>query len=388
MHYLTPRRKLSRLSLGVALTGALSFLAPTLQAASFSAPVTAPSLPIHHFWDDLQLDVFPGDAWERLRKSLVWQDRRDDARVQEWIERFRAQPHGIVTIIERARPWMAWITEQVERRDLPGEISLIPFIESAYDPHARNPSGAAGLWQFMPRTGEALGLQRRNGYDGRLDVIAATHAALDYIELQAEQWYEGDIELSLAAYNAGAGTVNRARRAAMTNGAEGDYWELQLPRETMQYLPKLNAIAAIIEEPEAYGITLPEIDGEPAFAKIPVDQTINLAQLANASGVGTAELVALNPGLTNGSAHPSSVDVVLVPVEQEARVLAELSRTPRETPARTEMEYFVQRGDTLSSIAERHDISVDELRRHNGMHSDLIRAGQGLTIPHRRLAAR
>ncbi|HIX60667.1 MAG TPA: transglycosylase SLT domain-containing protein, partial [Candidatus Halomonas stercoripullorum] len=198
MHYQTLQRRFSRLTGRITMIGALSLLAPTLQAASFSVPVTPPSLPIHHFWDDLQLDLFPGDAWERLRKSLAWQDRRDDARVQEWIERFRAQPHSIATIIERARPWMAWITEQVERRNLPGEVSLIPFIESAYDPKARNPSGAAGLWQFMPRTAEALGLQRHTGYDGRLDVVAATYAALDYIELQAEQWYEGDIELSLA----------------------------------------------------------------------------------------------------------------------------------------------------------------------------------------------
>jgi len=388
MHYQTLQRRFSRLTGRITMIGALSLLAPTLQAASFSVPVTPPSLPIHHFWDDLQLDFFPGDAWERLRKSLAWQDRRDDARVQEWIERFRAQPHSIATIIERARPWMAWITEQVERRNLPGEVSLIPFIESAYDPKARNPSGAAGLWQFMPRTAEALGLQRHTGYDGRLDVVAATYAALDYIELQAEQWYEGDIELSLAAYNAGAGTVNRARHAAMANGAEGDYWELQLPRETMQYLPKLNAIAAIIEEPDAYGITLPEIDDEPAFAKVPVERAINLAQLASATGLDTAELAALNPGLTNGSAHPSAVDVVLVPAEQETRVLAELGRAPQTSPASDEMEYFVQRGDTLSSIAARHDISVAELRQHNGMRSDLIRIGQGLTIPHRRLAAR
>ena len=134
------------------MIGALSLLAPTLQAATSSLPMMSPSLSMHHFWDDLQLDFIPGDAWERLRKSLVWQDRRDDARVQEWIEHFRARPQGVVAIIERARPWMAWITEQVERRDLPGEISLIPFIESAYDPLARNPSGAAGLWQFMPRT--------------------------------------------------------------------------------------------------------------------------------------------------------------------------------------------------------------------------------------------
>ena len=380
------RHKLSRTISTIVTFVALTVCAPALQATT--APAVTPSLPSHHFWDNLLLDSLPGDAWERLRDNLAWHDRRQDARVRKWIDHFRSRPHGVVEIIERARPWMAWITEQVERRNLPGEISLIPFIESAYDPHARSHLGAAGLWQFMPRTADALGLRRHSGYDGRLDVVAATRAALDYIELQAEQWYEGDIELSLAAYNAGAGTVNRARHAAVARGDADDYWQLNLPNETMQYLPKLNAIAAIIDEPEAYGIELPEIDAQPAFAKIPVNRAINLTRLASATGLAATELATLNPGLINGSANPDTVDAVLVPIEQEAPALAALN-TSTATPATADMgEYRVQRGDTLSTIAARYDTSVNELRRHNGLHGDTIRIGQALSIPPRKLASR
>jgi membrane-bound lytic murein transglycosylase D len=382
MTYRTTRQWTLGLAGGIALIGALSATSPTLLASPHPG-----ATPTHHFWDDLNLEFLPGDAWERLRENLAWQDRRHDARVQQWIEYYRANPDNVVEIIERARPWMAWITEQVERRGLPGEISLIPFVESAYDPHARSHRGAAGLWQFMPGTADALGLRRHNGYDGRLDVVASTEAALDYIELQAEQWYEGDIELSIAAYNAGAGTVNRARHAAMARGEAGDYWQLQLPNETMQYLPKLYAISAIIEDPDSYGVVLPEIDDAPAFAKVPVNQHISLSQLASIAGVDNAELAALNPGLTNGSASPATVDVVLVPIELEEAVLAELS-APAPTAPNDGSQHLVQRGDSLSAIAARHGISVAELRQHNGIRGDVIHVGQTLEIPRRSLAAR
>lgn len=384
MTYRTTRQWTLSLAGGVALIGALAAASPELHAAPH--PGAAPALPLHHFWDDLQLEAMPGSAWERLRDSLAWHERRQDPRVQQWIEHYRANPGNVVEIIERARPWIAWITEQVERRGLPGEVALIPFVESSYDPHARSHRGAAGLWQFMPGTADALGLRRQQGYDGRLDVVASTQAALDYIELQAEQWYDGDIELSLAAYNAGAGTVNRARHAAAARSAPSDYWGLQLPGETMQYLPKLNAIAAIIDDPESYGVALPKIDDAPAFATVPVEKHFHLSQLADVTGVAPEELAALNPGLTNGSASPAAVEVVLVPVEHEETVLAELSAP---TPASTDdSQHLVQRGDSLSAIATRHGITIAELRRHNGLRGDVIHAGQVLNIPRRSLASR
>ncbi|MCE8019116.1 transglycosylase SLT domain-containing protein [Halomonas sp. MCCC 1A11036] len=386
MTYRTTRQWTLVLAGGIALIGALTAASPALLASPHSG--ATPPMPTHHFWDDLNLDFLPGDAWERLRDNLAWHDRRHDSRVQQWIEHYRANPDNVAEIIERARPWMAWITEQVELRGLPGEIGLIPFIESSYDPQARSHRGAAGLWQFMPGTADALGLRRLNGYDARLDVVASTRAALDYIELQAEQWYDGDIELSLAAYNAGAGTVNRARHTAASQGVPDSYWHLQLPNETMNYLPKLNAIAAIIDNPEAYGVALPEIDDTPAFAKVPVNAPINLSQLASVAGVDREELVALNPGLTNGSASPATVDTVLVPIEQEEAILAELSSpASRSAPAAGE-RYLVQRGDSLSAIASRHGISVAELRQYNGLSGDIIQIGQALDIPRRSLAAR
>ena len=141
-----------------------------------------------HFWEALELE--PQDAWTTLRKSFQWQEKtlpaEAQARVDEWIEHYRSSPENIATITERATPWLAWITQQVSERGLPGEVALIPFVESSFDPGARSHRGAAGLWQFMPGTGDALGLVRNGNYDGRLDVVTSTEAALDYLEMQAD----------------------------------------------------------------------------------------------------------------------------------------------------------------------------------------------------------
>ncbi|XKE47341.1 transglycosylase SLT domain-containing protein [Halomonas organivorans] len=393
MTYHTTRRRLLGFASTIAMTGALLAgaysKASTLPAGQlgadtpvFTSGARGAPAGTRHFWDQLELE--PADAWTRLRDTFRWQEQWQggpgQARVQHWIDAYSAEPHNIVEITERARPWLAWILERVERRNLPGEIALIPFVESAFDPEARSRFGAAGLWQIMPRTGDALGLRRDGAWDGRLDVVRSTQAALDYIELQAEQWYEGDIELSLAAYNAGAGTVNRARRQARAQGREGDYWDLALPDETMHYVPKLLAIAAIVADPERYGVELPDIDSRPTFARVPVTRTLGLEEAARLAGVPTGQLAALNPGLRTRTVRPHQVRELLVPAAGADRLMAALDR-PRPAGSPEDAVHVVQRGDTLSAIASRHAVAVADLARWNGIdRPDALQPGQQLTL--------
>ncbi|APE32175.1 lytic transglycosylase [Halomonas aestuarii] len=390
MTYYTTRRRILGFTSCLALTGSLmaagSSQAATNPQGAFkedSASQTArhAALPTNlHFWDALALE--PQDAWSRLTEAFQWQEDADHPRVQHWIDHYRQSPHNIVEITERARPWLAWITERVKERGLPGEIALIPFIESSFDPTARSHRGASGLWQFMPGTGNALGLRRGGGYDGRLDVARSTHAALDYIEMQAEQWYEGDIELSLAAYNAGAGNVNRARSAAFARGEAGTYWDLHLPRETMAYVPKLIAISAIIADPQRYDVALPEIKARPAVAEVPVTRPLDLGEAARLAGVSRAALEDLNPGLLGNRADPRHVKRLLVPAESASRMVARLrSDTPGRQSAGDDEVYVVRRGDSLSAIASRHSVAMSDLARWNGIEQpDTLQPGQQLTL--------
>ncbi|MCO7242253.1 transglycosylase SLT domain-containing protein [Halomonas sp. Ps84H-12] len=339
----------------------------------------------HHFWEALVLE--PQDAWSSLRSSFQWQEKKlpadAQARVDEWIEYYRSSPHNIAAITERATPWLAWIAQQVSDRGLPGEIALIPFVESSFDPSARSHLGAAGLWQFMPGTGDALGLVRNGNYDGRLDVVTSTEAALDYLEMQADQWYEGDLMLSLAAYNAGAGTVNRAQRQAQSQGLDGKYWDLSLPHETMQYVPKLKAIATIINDPEKYGVSLPEIHPDPAFAKVQLEQPVSLAQASQLLDVSQSALAELNPGLLNGSLDPRSAQTLLVPEEVDTQVLAQLSQSDNTAlaSASTPAVHRVERGDNLSAIAAQYNLDQQDLIRWNAIERpEALQPGQLLSL--------
>lgn len=381
----------------------MSSSAPTGQPmttdASLAAPVTPqPTSFQTSFWESLALE--PKDAWAILRDSFKWQDTplppEAQARVDEWIDFYSSSPTHLAEVTERSSMWLAWIAQQVSSRQLPGEIALIPFVESSFDPAARSNRGAAGLWQFMPGTGDAMGLVRNGTYDGRLDVITSTQAALDYIELQAEQWYDGNLQLSLAAYNAGAGTVNRARHSAQAQGLAGDYWQLSLPNETMQYLPKLYAIAAIIDDPARYNVSLPEVHTEPAFAKVQLDHSVTLAQASALLEVSQASLAELNPGLLNGAIDPRNVQTLLVPEEVDSDVLAQLAQgestlssspsyanaaSAANTAPSIPETYRVARGDNLSAIAARYGVAVDDLMQWNGIErANALQTGQLLTL--------
>ncbi|XKF14336.1 transglycosylase SLT domain-containing protein [Halomonas sp. BLK-85] len=358
------------------------------EGSSTAAPSGAAG---RHFWDVLQLEN--RDAWSELRSQLAWHEQPLSARAQErvdnWIDYYQSSPENILTIGRRASSWLAWINQQVSERGLPGEIALVPFIESSFDPRAKSHRGAAGLWQFMPGTGDALGLVRNAHYDGRLDVVASTQAALDYIEMQADQWYEGDLKRSLAAYNAGAGTVNRAVRRSQAQGQPGDYWDLQLPRETMNYVPKLLAIARIIANPSAYDVTLPEIAATPAFAMVDLEQGVSLEELARRSGVDADTLSELNPGLLNGSLNPRYTRTLLMPGDSSAQMLAELGTSlnadnDKETTlasTSTPQTHRVEPGDNLSTIAQRYNISLRDIMRWNAIdRPEALQPGQLLTL--------
>ncbi|MGY4876625.1 transglycosylase SLT domain-containing protein [Vreelandella aquamarina] len=344
-----------------------------------------------HFWE--ALDLKSRNAWTELRKQLAWQhmplSADAQARVNEWIERYQNSPENIVAIARRAAPWLAWINQKVAERGLPGEIALLPFVESSFDPTAKSHRGAAGLWQFMPGTGDALGLVRNRHYDGRLDVVASTQAALDYIEMQADQWYDGDLVRSLAAYNAGAGTVNRAVRNAESQGKQGKYWDLQLPGETMDYVPKLLAINAIIANPEAYNIDLPEIDSKPAFAMVTLDQSLSLEDISMRSGIGANTLAELNPGLLNGSLNPGYSRTLLVPHDTHPQVMAQLTQPDTvnsnamlaSNSNAAPLTHRVERGDNLSNIAQRYNLSLRDIMRWNAIdRPEALQPGQLLTL--------
>lgn len=337
-----------------------------------------------------------GDVWERLRRGFRLSDASDFRIAKSITTNFNNQ--DLWTRIEdRGRHFLPLIVERVEERELPLELALLPIVESTYDAGAVSPGRAAGLWQIIPSTARHLGMQRGKGYDARHDVVASTDAALDYLETLASE-FNGDWELALAAYNAGSGTVQKAIKRNRQNGKPTDYWSLELPAQTEQYVPKLLAAARVVRNPEAYGVRLGYVPAESAVAPVVVDQQIDLSLTARLANMSLGELRELNPGFLQPRASVKEGQVVLVPRDKALEVASNLKK-PTEVQVVTAEEerktididdslpapaktHVVSKGDTLWTLAREHRVEVGALAKANRLKLDSpLREGQQLVIP-------
>lgn len=327
---------------------------------------------------DLRTEV-PGDVWERIRRQLSLH-RLHNVQIGAAREYYLGQPRYLELIAPRARRYLYYLVTEVERRQLPIELALLPLVESALNPFARSHRGAAGLWQFMPATADYLGMRRDWWYDARLDLRDSTRHALNYLETLNED-FDGDWLLTLAAYNAGKARVRRAMARNRAQGKATDYWSLQLPRETRHYVPRLLALSALIARHETLQLALPPVPNYPVFTSVATGGQIEMRRVADLAKIELLELRRYNPGQRRWATAPDGANELLVPLEAAARVrgaLAELPASERVTWQR----YRIRRGDSLITIAKRFDIRVGVLRTVNNIHGHLIRAGDTLMIPH------
>ena len=318
------------------------------------------------------------DIWERLRTGFNFPQQATPS-VQAHIKTFHNHPRHIEQILQRGEPYLFYILSRVEERGLPAELALLPVIESAFDPFANSPAGAAGIWQFMPATAKHVGLRQDWWVDGRRDIIAATDAALDYLS-ELQQRFDGDWLLALAAYNAGSARVNRAIRLNRSQGKPVDFWNLPLPEETRGYVPKLIALRAIIANPEAHNITLPVLANSHYFSVVDTGGQLDLQVAARLTGTSMDELQRLNPGLTRSITPPASSHTLLIPRASEQRFRERLAQLSPDQRIQS-VKYKVRQGDTLSAIALHSRTTVARLRQVNHLESTRIFAGKLLIVP-------
>ncbi|NWN90503.1 LysM peptidoglycan-binding domain-containing protein [Marinobacter adhaerens] len=321
----------------------------------------------------------PRDLWDRLRAGFALDHTIDNPRVSSLVNRYSKHPNYINRVVERGGRYLHYIVNETENRGLPAEFALLPIVESAFDPFAYSHGQAAGLWQFIPSTGKYFGLTQSWWHDERRDVIAATDAALTYLD-RLTQRFDGDYTLALAAYNAGGGTISKAMRRNRQSNKPQDFWSLQLPKETRHYVPKLIALAKIFDDPEAYGVELPSLTDEPYFEIVETGGQLDLAQAAELAGVDIDEIYLLNPSYNRWATAPDGPHRLLVPrpnAEQFRTALAELPQKERVSWR----NYAVRSGDSLSTISRKFSTTPAVLQQVNNLNSDLIRVGQRLLIP-------
>ena len=259
--------------------------------------------PYDNLWDRLfDLYDLPPIEHEDIDRELNW---------------FVSHPTYIDRVQSRAEPFLYSIVKQVEKQDIPGEIALLPVIESAFQPHAVSPANAAGIWQFIPSTGRVYGLKRSKSYDGRRDIYASTKAAIKYLK-KLRNDFNGDWLLAIAAYNCGEGAVGRAIQKNMARGLPTDFWSLDLPQETRSYVPRLLAVAKLFSSAGDYGIDLHQIPNTAKFKPVKVNTQLDLAVAADAANISIEKFRELNPGFRGQFTDVEGSYHLFIPAEKKA----------------------------------------------------------------------
>lgn len=318
-----------------------------------------------------------GDLFERIRKGYALDDVEHPS-VDLELRWFANHPDYLDRTFKRGERYLHYIVGEIEARNMPLELALLPVVESAFNPVAYSRARASGLWQFIPATGRRYGLKQNWYYDGRRDVIASTNAALDYLQFLANE-FDGDWLLAIAAYNCGearvANEIERNRRA----GKPTDYFSLKLPRETRAYVPKLLAMRRIVGDPTAHGLAFAPIPNAPYFTKVDVGGQLDLQVAAELAELSKDELLALNPAFNHWVTDPDGPHYILVPIDREERFQAGIAALPPEERVRV-VYHRVRRGDTLGEIANKYGVSVAALKSANKLRGTLIHPGQDLLI--------
>lgn len=321
----------------------------------------------------------PDGLWERVRRGFEFDSSYPHKRlVRKWVHFYITHLDHLLGSAKRARPYLWHIVEGLDKRGMPMELALLPIVESGFKAGVTSYAGAAGLWQFMPLTADRFGLEQNWWYDGRHAALPSTRAALDYLE-----WLYGQFNnwlLALAAYNAGAGRVGEAMEDARAHGEPADFWHLNLPTQTENFVPKLLALREIFLAPQKFAIDWPELPNKQLTATVALPSQVELDRLAEMVGMSADALLRLNPAYRRWATAPAAAHEVLVPVQKADQLRVALANADPDSLV-TRRSYRVSRGDSLSAIAYRFDTTVAKLRLLNGLNSSVIHPGDKLLLP-------
>ena len=319
------------------------------------------------------------DLWKRIGSGLTLTRNISEKTTASKLAWFTRNQAYLDRVSGRAEPYLYYIVEELEKRNMPLDLALLPIVESAYNPFAYSPSRASGIWQFIPGTGKKYGLTQNWWYDGRRDIVTATDAALNYLQ-KLHQEFNGDWLLALAAYNSGEGNVGKAIRRNKKAGKPTDFFSLRLPRETRGYVPSLLAVAEIVSNPGKYKITLKPIANTRYFKQVDINSQIDLATAAELSELSIEELYTLNPGFNRWATDPKGPHLLLIPVDKASEFENKLASLTSDDRIKWQ-QHKIQKGESLGRIATRYRTDVATLKQINRLKSNTIHTGRSLLIP-------
>ncbi|UYO94325.1 transglycosylase SLT domain-containing protein [Pollutimonas sp. M17] len=320
----------------------------------------------------------PRDMWDRIRRGFAIPNLHGEL-TERWTSYYASHPESVLLMSQRAGKYLYYIVDELDRRGLPTELALLPFVESAYNPTAYSRAHASGLWQFIPSTGKHYNLEQDWWRDQRRDPIASTNAALDYLSYLYD--FQGDWYLALASYNWGEGSVKRAMEKNAKVGQPADYAALNMPDETRNYVPKLQAIKNIIANPKKFGITLPEVSNTPYFTTVQKrDIDIDIEVAAKLAEMSVEEFKLLNASFNRPIILGEHKPTLLLPTNRVDIFNANLQAYQGRLSSWD--TYRSKKGESYAAIAKQHGISLGRLRAVNGLSKKQSRAvAQTLLVP-------
>ena len=340
------------------------------------------------------------NVWNRIYQGFRIRDYNNKSLVKRFTREFSRNPARIQKLADRSSDFLYMVVNELNRRNMPTEIALLPFVESAYRNEAYSHAGAAGMWQFIPATGRRFGLHRTRSYDARLDPVKATKAALSYLQTLNRE-FKGDWLLSLAAYNCGEFRVHREIANNKRRGLRTDYWSLNLPRETRQYVPRLLAFKEIFRNPRAYRVHLRGVPNHTALTSIRVNKAVDLRRAAATVGLPSSTLTTINSSFLHGITTPRISNEILLPTRHAGRLTKAIHRLPAAKDVHNKYAYQpskrkrskkryskkkryryvrVKSGDNLYQLARKHGTTVKKLKRMNKLRSNKIWPGRRLKV--------
>jgi membrane-bound lytic murein transglycosylase D len=362
-----------------AASGAVSAKAPIAPIVD-AEPGPSPA-PVDPLRPHARIDPFDAtaqaDLWTRLRRGFAMPDL-DTSLVHDRELWYATRPDYVARMTERSSRYLFHVLEEVERRGLPTELALLPFIESAFNPEAMSIAKASGMWQFIPSTGRDFDLRQNIFRDDRRNVLASTRAALDY--LQKLYGMFNDWHLALAAYNWGEGSVQRAIARNQKAGKPTDYLSLRMPDETRYYVPKLQAVKNIIARPEAFGLELPPLENHPYFLSVAIERDIDVDLAARLAGMPMDEFKTLNPQMNRPVILAAGTPQLLLPYDNANRFVRNFAA--HRGPLASWTAWVAPKTLRPAEAAKHVGMSEAQLREVNLIPANmLVKSGSTLVVP-------
>ena len=329
------------------------------------------------FWEFPEPKLPAPSIWPRIRDGFAFPEIKSK-RVSQFERWYKKHPEYFERMIGRSALFLHYIVEELEKRGMPTELALLPMIESAYNPTAYSRAHASGIWQFIPSTGKNYGLEQNWWHDERRDVVAATRAALDYLEMLHGEF--DDWQLALAAYNYGENGVRRAIKRNKKRGKSTNYSSLRLPRETRNYLPKLQAVKNIISDPVKLELALPDVADQPYFTAVETREHIDIELAARLAEMSVEDFEVLNAAYNRPVIASDGSRKILLPLDNAERFAVNLEF--HDEPLVSWQTYALKKNESVEKVAARFDMDPNKLRQINGIKPYVkLRNGHSLLFP-------